>query len=163
MTRPMTEDAPYRELLARLLAWEDAHVGYDAVVADIPPNLRGKLAPGLPHSAWQLVEHLRITQHDILNFCRHPNYEELVWPRDYWPASPEPPSEAAWKESLTAFRRDREALQKLATETTIDLTARIPHGSGQTYARELVLVSDHTSYHVGQLVLLRRALGIWRK
>jgi uncharacterized damage-inducible protein DinB len=163
MTQPVTQDASYRELLARLLAWEDAHAGYDTAVAGIPAALRGKEAPGLPYSAWQLVEHLRITQHDILDFCRNPNYEERDWPKDYWPVSPAPPSEAAWNESLTAFRRDREALQKLAADPTIDLTARIPHGSGQTYARELVLVADHTSYHVGQLVLLRRVLGMWDK
>lgn len=162
MTRQMTEDAPYRELLARLLAWEDAHVGYDAAVADIPIALRGKPPTGLPYSAWQLVEHLRITQQDILNFCRNPSYEELEWPKDYWPASPAPASEAAWNDSLAAFRRDREALQQLAADPTIDLTARIPHGSGQTYARELALVADHSSYHVGQLVLVRRVMGIWK-
>ena len=162
MTRPDTEDAPYRELLARMLAWEDAHAGYEAAVANIPANLRGNQPTGLPYSAWQLVEHLRITQHDILDFCRNPGYKELEWPKDYWPASPAPPSEAAWNESISAFRRDREALQKLAADTTVDLTARIPHGSGQTYARELALVADHTSYNVGQLVLVRRLLGIWK-
>jgi uncharacterized damage-inducible protein DinB len=162
MTRPETEDVPYRELLARMLGWEDAHAGYEAAVASIPTNLRGNQPTGLPYSAWQLVEHLRITQHDILEFCRNPDYKELEWPKDYWPALPAPPSEAAWNESISTFRRDREALQKLAADTTIDLTARIPHGSGQTYARELVLVADHTSYHVGQLVLVRRLLGIWK-
>jgi hypothetical protein len=105
---------------------------------------------------------VRITQHDILDFCRNPRYKELEWPKDYWPASPAPPSEAAWNESISTFRRDREALQKLAADATVDLTARIPHGSGQTYARELALVADHTSYHVGQLVLVRRLLGIWK-
>jgi uncharacterized damage-inducible protein DinB len=158
----MTTDAPYRELLSRLLAWEDGHVGYDAVVADIPVAARGTQPHGLPYSAWQLIEHLRITQHDILEFCRNPNYEELEWPADYWPTNPAPPSEAAWNESINAFRQDREALKELAADTTLDLTARIPHGSGQTYARELLLVADHTSYHVGQLVLLRRVLGIWK-
>ena len=163
MTQPVAQDAAYRELLARLLAWEDAHAGYDAAIAGIPPALRGELAQGFPHTAWQLIEHLRITQHDILDFCRNRHYEEREWPKDYWPASPAPPSDRAWNESAAAFRRDREALQKLAADTTIDLTARIPHGSGQTYARELVLVADHTSYHVGQLVLVRRALGNWNK
>jgi uncharacterized damage-inducible protein DinB len=158
----MIADAPFRELLSRLLAWDDAHAGYDAAVADIPRALRGKQPPGLPYSAWELVEHLRITQHDILDFCRNPHYEEHEWPRDYWPSSSAPPSDAAWNESLAAFRQDRDALQKLAADTTVDLTARIPHGTGQTYARELVLVADHTSYHVGQLVLVRRVLGIWK-
>jgi len=153
-------DQSVRELLAKMLSWEDAHAGFDAAVEGIPEDFRGKRAGA--HSPWELVEHLRLAQHDILDFCRNPDYKELEWPKDYWPASPAPPSEAAWNESIDTFRRDREALQKLATDTTVDLTARIPHGSGQTYARELVLVADHTSYHVGQLVLVRRLLGIWK-
>ncbi len=161
-TKPVAADGPYRELLARLLAWEDGHTGYDAAVADFPPAHRAARPQGLPYSAWQLVEHLRITQHDILDFCRNPRYEEMDWPADYWPADAAPPSEAAWNDSISAYRRDRAALQQLAADTSVDLTARIPHGSGQTYARELVLVADHTAYHVGQLVLLRRLLGIWK-
>ena len=153
-------DQSVRELLAKMLSWEDAHAGFDAAVEGIPEDFRGKRAGA--HSPWELVEHLRLAQHDILDFCRNPDYKELEWPKDYWPASPAPPSEAAWNESIDTFRRDREALQKLAADTTVDLTARIPHGSGQTYARELVLVADHTSYHVGQLVLVRRLLGIWK-
>jgi uncharacterized damage-inducible protein DinB len=159
----MTGDAPFRELLARVLAWEDAHAGYESAVAEISPAARATQPAGLPYSAWQLVEHLRITQHDILDFCRNPNYKALDWPADYWPARPAPPSDKAWNESISAFRRDREALQQLAADESVDLTARIPHGSGQTYARELLLVADHTSYHVGQLILLRRVLGIWKK
>jgi hypothetical protein len=158
----MTGDAPFRELLARLLAWEDAHVGFDAAVADVPPGLRAKQPPGLPYSAWQLVEHLRRTQHDILEFCRNPKYEELDWPADYWPTSPVPPSESAWSDTVKAFRQDREALQQLAGDPNVELTARIPHGSGQTYLRELVLAADHAAYHIGQLVLVRRLLGIWK-
>jgi len=151
-----------RELLGRLLAWEDAHVSFDAAVAGIPAERRGATPDKLPHSPWQLVEHLRRAQHDILEFCVNAQYEELRWPDDYWPAVPEPPSDAAWDESIAAFRRDRAALQGLAADTSIDLAARIPHGSGQTYARELALAADHAAYHVGQLVLIRRALGIWQ-
>jgi uncharacterized damage-inducible protein DinB len=157
----MTSDAPFRDLLGRLLAWEDAHVGFDAAVADLPPALRATQPSGLPYSAWQLLEHLRRTQHDILEFCRNPHYEELNWPADYWPATPAPPTEAAWDASIEAFRRDRESLQQLAGDPHVDLTARIPHGSGQTYLRELVLVADHSAYHIGQLVLVRRLLGAW--
>jgi hypothetical protein len=157
----MKDDKPVRELLARMLAWEDAHVGFDSAVADIPAEVRGTQPEGLPYSAWQIVEHLRITQHDILDFCVNPNYEEMRWPEDYWPQSPEPPDKAAWDESLARFRKDRAALQKLAADESLDLNARIPHGSGQTYLRELVLVADHSAYHVGQLVLLRRLLGAW--
>jgi hypothetical protein len=158
----MDTDAIIRTQLASLLAWEDAHVGFDAAVDGIPSALRGRVPRGLPHSAWQLVEHLRLAQHDILDFCVNPTYHELAWPDDYWPspAAP-PPSDAEWAESIRRFKADRERLQALAIDPSVDLTARIPHGSGQTYLRELLLVADHTAYHVGQLVLVRRTLGIW--
>jgi uncharacterized damage-inducible protein DinB len=145
-----------------MLAWEDAHVGFEAAVAGVPSRLRGVRPPGAPHSLWQLVEHLRITQHDILDFCVNPDYEELNWPHDYWPRTDAPPSAAAWDGSVKQFLRDRGALQKLAADPRLDLTAPIPHGSGQTYFRELVLVADHTAYHVGQLVLVRHLLGVWK-
>jgi hypothetical protein len=157
----MTSDAPLRDLLARLLSWEDAHVGFDAAVADLAPDHRGRQADRLPYSAWQLVEHLRIAQHDILDFCRNAEYGKLNWPEDYWPASAAPPSEDAWDESLRQFRADRLAFQELAADTSIDLEARIPHGSGQTYLREILLAADHAAYHIGQLVLVRRLLGAW--
>jgi DinB family protein len=159
----MAVDTAVRELLSKALAWEDAHVGFDSAVASIAPDLRGKQPPGLPYSPWQLVEHLRRAQHDILDFCINPQYTELNWPDDYWPKSPAPPSGAAWDESLNAFRRDRQALQDLAADPTIDLTARIPHGGGQTYLREIVLAADHVAYHVGQLVAVRRLLGNWKE
>jgi hypothetical protein len=152
-------DTQLRQLLARLLDWEDAHIGFDAVVADIAVEHRGS-QPGV-HSLWQLLEHLRRTQLDILEFCRNPDYRELEWPADYWPPLPVPPSPTAWDESVEAFRRDRRALQQLAADASVDLGARIPHGSGQTYLRELLLVADHTAYHLGQLVLVRQLLGIW--
>ena len=157
----MAEDKALRELLARLLAWGDAHVTFDAAVDGIPVKLRGKRPAQVPHSIWQLVEHLRIAQHDILDFCVNPKYKEMTWPEDYWPTSAAPRSSSAWARSLRQFRRDRGALQALAADTSIDLGATIPHGSGQTYLRELVLVADHGAYHVGQIVLLRRLLGIW--
>jgi uncharacterized damage-inducible protein DinB len=158
----MKPEEALRALLARLLAWEDAHVPFDAAVAGIPPESRGVAAEGAPHTPWQLLEHLRICQWDILEFCRNPAYVELKF-QDYWPPTPAPPTEGAWDESVAAFRRDRDALKELASDRDVDLFAPIPHGSGQTYARELVLVADHNAYHVGQLVLLRRLLGAWRK
>jgi uncharacterized damage-inducible protein DinB len=115
----------------------------------------------MPHSPWQLLEPLRLTQHDILDFCRNPAYSERAWPKDYWPSSAAPPTAAAWDESITAFRREREELKQLAQDPALDLFARIPHGTGQTYLRELLLVADHNAYHIGQLVLVRRSLGIW--
>jgi uncharacterized damage-inducible protein DinB len=157
----MADDTAVRELLARLLAWGDAHVTFDAAVEEIPVKLRGKRPARLPHSIWQLVEHLRIAQYDILDFCINPHYKEMKWPDDYWPASAAPRSPSAWTKSLRQFRRDRRALQALAADTSIDLEAKIPHGSGQTYMRELLLAADHGAYHVGQIVLIRRLLGVW--
>ena len=154
-------DDPLRDHVKKLLAWEDAHVGFDAAVEGIAPERRAASPTGIPFSPWQLLEHLRLTQHDILDFCRNPNYKEREWPKDYWPPSPAPPTPSAWEESVAAFRRDRDALEKLAADSSVDLFARIPHGSGQTYLRELLLVADHSAYHVGQVILVRRGLGIW--
>ena len=159
----MTSDTALREQLRTLLDWKDAHVSFDQAVAGIPTALRGRTPRGMPYSAWQLVEHLRIAQHDILDFCRNPDYKEMKWPDDYWPAAATPPSDAAWSRSIRQFRADREALQDLAADPQVDLNARIPHGSGQTYLRELLLVADHNAYHIGQLVVVRRLLGIWKQ
>jgi uncharacterized damage-inducible protein DinB len=152
---------PLRQQIADLLAWEEAHVGFDRAVKGIAPRYRGVVPDGLTHSPWQLLEHLRIAQADILEFCRSSRYKTKKWPDDYWAPSAKPPSAAAWTRSIAAFRRDRAALQRLARNPRIDLFARIPHGTGQTCLRELLLIADHTAYHVGQLVLVRRALGDW--
>jgi uncharacterized damage-inducible protein DinB len=158
---PLTSALSIRTLLARLLDWEDAHVSLDKAVADIPVELRGTRPSTAPYSCWELLEHIRIAQHDILDFCVNPDYEEMAWPADYWPSSSEPPSAHAWTESIDHCKRDRRALQALANDPAIDLDAKIPHGSGQTYLRELLLVADHNTYHVGQIVLVRKMLGAW--
>jgi hypothetical protein len=149
-----------RDQLAKALDWHEAHTDFDRAVNGIPPELRGVAPDGLPYSAWQLLEHLRIAQHDILDFTLNPSYEEKKWPDAYWPAAA-PPTPTAWDESVAAYRRDLEAMQVLVRDPTIDLLARIPHGSGQTYLREILLVLDHAAYHLGQLVLVRRLLGNW--
>jgi hypothetical protein len=156
----MSNDA-LRTHLVRLLEWHDAHADFDAAVAGLGVELRGVRPPGLPYSAWELLEHLRITQLDILEFCRNPAYAEPKWPEEYWPTTGEPPTAEAWERSVAAFREDRDALAALARDEGVDLFARIPHGSGQTYLRELLLVADHNSYHVGEIVALRRLLGAW--
>ena len=155
----MKEERALREQLQRVLGWEDAHVAFDAAVEGIPAELRGRRPDGLAWSAWELVEHMRRTQFDILDFCRNPGYEERDWPAEYWPAPNSQPTGAEWDECLAAYRADRAALQQVAADA--DLFATIPHGSGQTYLRELLLVADHTSYHVGQLIAVRRLLGLW--
>ena len=155
-------DAALREQLAHFLDWKEAHADFDAAVNGFPSAMRGTVPPGLAHSAWQILEHLRIAQHDILDFSINPGYEVKKWPDDYWPGSPEPPDEAAWDRSVAAFRRDRAAMKRLAANPKITLTKRIPHGDGQTYLREILLVLDHNAYHVAELVLLRRLLGTWK-
>lgn len=157
----MANETARRKQLAKLLSWEEAHVSFDAAVADLSADLRGMRPAGLPYSPWQLVEHLRITQHDILDFCQNPGYRELTWPDDYWPPASAPGSLTAWDDSVAQFQRDRAQLQHLANDTGIDLEARIPHGSGQTYLRELLLAADHAAYHIGELIVVRRLLGAW--
>lgn len=156
----MADDA-LRTHLVRALTWQDAHAGFEMVVKDLAPSLRGVRPAGLPYSPWEILEHLRITQFDILDFCRNPAYAERPWPDDYWPGEPEPPTETAWDESIDGYARDRKALIALAEDANLDLFGEIPHGSGQSYLRELLLVADHNAYHVGELIVVRRLLGAW--
>jgi uncharacterized damage-inducible protein DinB len=154
-------DTALRDHVAALLRWEDAHAGIEQIVDGVPPDKWAAAASGLPYTLWQLLEHVRLTQYDILDFCRNPGYTERRWPEDYWPGKSDEPTADAVAGSMAAFRQDREALTALALDRNTDLFARIPHGTGQTYLRELLLVADHTSYHLGQMVAVRRALGIW--
>jgi hypothetical protein len=150
-----------RKQLAATLDWSDAHVSFDDAVKGLPAAARGTTPKGLPYSAWQLVEHMRLAQADILEFCVSRRYKEKRWPRDYWPASPAPPNARAWTASLAQFRKDRRTLSRLATNPRIDLLAKVPAGTGQTYLREILLAADHAAYHVGELVAVRRLLGHW--
>lgn len=157
----MSSDSALREQLAHMLDWHDAHADFESVVEDFPARLRGRVPRGLPYSPWQLLEHLRRTQADILEFCESADYTEKEWPSDYWPSEPAPPDDGAWDESVAAYLRDRLALQRLAGDPTVDLLSRVPAGDRQTYLREFLLVADHNAYHIGQLVMLRRLLGAW--
>jgi len=156
-------DKALREQLIRVLDWKEAHVGFDDAVGDLASDKRGTRAPGFDHSVWELVEHMRIAQEDILDFCVNPKYvHTMKWPDDYWPRHPAPPNAAAWDDALASFKREREKLKQLARETK-DLHAVVPTGKdGQTYLRALLLVTDHNAYHVGQIVAVRRAIGAWR-
>lgn len=155
-------DNALRDHLVRLLDWEEAHVGFDHAVNGIPDAVRGAQAAGFEHSPWQLLEHMRLAQEDILDFCINANYEHtMTWPDDYWPNAA-PPNDAAWLASVASFTRTREQLKSLARDVA-DLTATVPTGkANQTYLRAILLVADHTAYHVGQLVAVRRALGVWK-
>jgi hypothetical protein len=157
----MSLDTVLRQQLVKVLAWGDAHATHEKAVSNVAPEYRGRVPQGLPYSPWMVVDHLTRTQFDILDFCRNPSYTPPRWPDEYWPSGAEPPSATAWDESISQFRTDRVALQQLAADPAIDLTARIPWGSGQTYLREIVLAADHAAYHVGELIVIRRLLGIW--
>jgi len=158
----MTHDQSLREHLLYLLSGGGAHLNFDAAVADLPAALRGVRPDGLPHSPWELLEHLRIAQRDILEFSRNAKHVSPEWPSGYWPASAAPPDDAAWDKSVAAFRRDLAAMRKLVKDPKTNLYARIPHGDGQTILREALLTADHNAYHLGQLVLVRRLLGAWK-
>jgi hypothetical protein len=154
-------DPAARDQIARILDWDDAHAGFDRAVAGLPEAARGRVPAGLPYSPWQLLEHLRIAQRDILDFCISSGYVERSWPDDYWPRDPAPPSAEAWDASIRSFRQDRAALQALAHDPAVDLGARVPNGTGQTNLRELLLAADHAAYHLGELIVVRRLLGVW--
>lgn len=157
----MTQPDILRQHLTRLLDWRDAHANFDNAVADLPPEHRGVAPPGLPYSPWQLVEHIRLAQADILAFCVRSDYQEGTWPDDYWPATPAPPDERAWAASIAGYHQDLAQLQALIKNERCDPFAKVPAGTGQTFLREFLLVADHTAYHVGQLVAVRRLLGDW--
>ena len=156
-----TQHDPIRNHVADLLAWKNAHVTFDEAFESIPPDLYGVQPDDLPYSLWQLLEHIRLAQHDVLEFCRNTDYVTPDWPDDYWPDGTAPPSPRDWAEALVSYRTDREALIQIAKNADIDLASPIPHGDGQTYLRELLLVADHTAYHVGEVIVVRRLLGIW--
>lgn len=158
----MINSRAVRVQLVQLQGWNDAHATFDRAVADMPARKRGMIPKGLQYSAWQLVEHIRLAQADILEFCISSDYQGKTWPGDYWPTSPKPPSPRAWTSSLSGYRRDRKRLERLIMNPRCELLARVPAGTDQTYLRECLLIADHTAYHVGQLVILRRLLGCWR-
>ena len=144
--------------LLNLLDFKGAHLSFDEAVRGLPPALRGKKVRGA-HTIWQLLEHMRIAQWDILEFSRDAKHVSPKWPEGHWPESPTPPSDAAWKKSVAAFRRDLEEMKKLVSQADEEqLYTRIPHGDGQTLLREVLLVADHNSYHLGQLVMVRKIL-----
>ena len=162
MTRSKTlKNKDLREHVLYVLRGGGAHLDFDDAVDQFPAKLRGIKPPSTPHTAWQLVEHMRIAQWDILEFSRNPKHVSPDFPSGYWPVSEAPPSERAWNATLRAFPRYREAMAKLVANPKTDLFAPIPHGQGQTVLREALLVADHNAYHLGQLVTVRRLLGAW--
>lgn len=156
------------ELLKQLVALLDggqAHATFDDAIKDFPAEFYGKVPSGLPYSAWQLLEHMRITQRDILNFSAPPTggYHPIQWPDAYWPKSPEPPTAQSWDRTVSILRKDREQFEALIKRPGADLFKPFLWGDGQNLLREALLIADHTAYHLGELIVLRRLLGIWSK
>jgi hypothetical protein len=156
-------ETPLREQLAGFLGWGDAHLDWPQALKGFPVRLRGVRPRGTPHSAWELLEHVRIAQWDILEFSRNPKHVSPDFPAGYWPKTTAPPNSRAWGKSVRAFLHDRKEMQALVANPRVHLFARIPHGSGQTVLREVLLVADHNAHHLGQFILLRRLLGAWPK
>lgn len=157
-----SNDASLRKHLIELLGSRGAHADFDEAVDGLPEGMRGAKVKDVPFTPWRLLEHLRLAQWDILEFSRNPKHKSPKWPEGYWPESDAPPNPAAWDVSVAAFRRDLGEMEKLVRDPANNLFAPIPHGEGQTLLREALLVADHNSYHVGQLILLRRLLGVWK-
>ena len=152
-----------REHVLYLLKGEGAHATFAQAVKDFPAKLRGQKIDNFPHTAWMLLEHLRLAQLDILEFGRNQKHVSPAWPQGYWPKGEAPPSDAAWNESIASFRKDLKEMEGLVRDPQTDLYAKIPWGDGQTILREALLVADHNAYHIGQLVMLRRLLGAWKE
>ncbi len=155
-----SSDRALRDHLVKLLEGGHAHATFDAAVKGLPAALRARAPKGLPYSPWQILEHLRIAQWDILEFSRDRDHQSPAWPEGYWPGETRP-SEAAWRKSVGQFRADLQAMQALVADPKTDLFARIPWGDGQTILREALLVADHNAYHLGELIVVRRLLGAW--
>lgn len=151
-----------KAIVAWSLEWEQAHVSFANAVAKLKPRLRTKRPKGFEHSVWDQVEHIRLATHDLLDFCRNPRYRhELTWPDDYWPKRDARPTGRQWNASVRQVLRDTRALARFTTKFRGDLARRIPHGTGQTYLRTVLVAMDHTAYHVGQIVAVRKAMGAW--
>ena len=158
----MNADDILREQVLERLRMQGAHADFKQAIDGLPAKMRGERAPASPFTPWRLLEHMRITQWDILEFCRNPKHVSPDWPAGYWPAGDAPPNPGAWNHSVADFERNLGDMQALVADRSTDLFARIPHGTGQTILREALLVADHTSNHLGQMILLRRLLGAWK-
>jgi hypothetical protein len=157
----MDADKTVRDELLHLLRGGNAHMSFDEAVADFPMDRINERPPNVPYSPWHLLEHMRLAQWDILDFVRNPKYQEMKWPDDYWPAPDATADDAAWNATLAAFHADLAAVEQIASDPQTDLAARIPHGTGQTILREILLVADHNAHHLGEFAILRQVMGTW--
>ena len=160
-TNPELEET-LKQVIA-LLKGGQAHADFETAIKDFPANLRGTVPAGLPYSAWQILEHMRITQHDILNFSAPPTggYQHIEWPAAYWPKSIEPPTAHAWDQTIATIRSEQEKFEALLTRADADIFKPFRWGDGQNLLREALLIADHNAYHLGELIVIRRLLGAW--
>jgi hypothetical protein len=158
--REASPEKVLRDQLLYLLKGGGAHISFDDALNNWPVRLAGAKVANFPHSAWMLLEHMRLAQWDILEFSRNSKHASPPWPDGYWPASEAPPDDAAWSASMAAFKKDLRTMERLVTDPRVDLYARIPWGDGQTILREALLLADHNAYHLGQLVMLRKSIGM---
>jgi hypothetical protein len=155
-------DKALRVQIKALLQGGNAHMSFDDAVANFPMEYINTNPPNVPYTPWQLLEHLRITQWDILEFIRNPKHVSPDWPKGYWPAQDAQADPVAWTKTIAAFCDDLESLVQLANDTSVDLYTPLPHGSGQNVLREFLLVADHNAYHLGEFAILRQVMGTWR-
>ena len=158
----MKKEKSLRKHLVKLLEGGEAHVTFDDAIKGLPPAMRGKRPAGADHSPWELLEHMRIAQWDILEFSRSAKHVSPKWPDEYWPKTQTPADDKAWAKSVRGFKTNLKAMCTLVAAKSTDLYDPIPHGDGQTMLREALLVADHNAYHIAQLVLVRRLLGAWK-
>jgi hypothetical protein len=152
-----------RKQLISLLTDSNAHQSFDDAVKDLPAELRGVKPDNLPYSIWQLVDHIRIVQWDILEFSRDPSHQSPPWPAGYWSKEIAPPDEGAWQQALDQIRQDRDAFIALLNDPKQDLYGPFAHGNGQNLLREAILIGDHNAYHIGEIIIVRRLLNAWKK
>jgi hypothetical protein len=157
----MNSDKVAREQLLALLRGGNSHMGFDAAVADFPEESINRKPPNVPYTPWHLIEHMRITQWDILEFIRNPDHVSPDWPEGYWPARDKQADKARWEKSIRDFHADLKALQDLVADPNTDLFAPIPHATDYNILREILVVSDHTAYHTGEFAILRQVMGTW--
>jgi hypothetical protein len=158
----MDHDKQLRQQLSKVLDWQEAHADLSAAVSNFPAELQGKVPEGFPYSAWQLLEHIRLALWDIVEFSRNARHKSPEWPEGYWPKTAAPPNTAAWEHSVKETQQHLDEMRELISDSQRDLFEPIPHGSGQTLLRQALLIADHNAYHLGQLVLVRKALGAWK-
>jgi len=157
----MEDQSRVRELLLEQLTGRNAHVNFETAVEGLSLENTGNKPDGFSHTIWELVEHIRIAQHDIVSFSKDPHYQSPEWPDGYWPESNKPANEEQWKESLQAIKKDQREMESLVKDKNNDLLKPLAHGDGQTLFREAMLIVDHNAYHIGQIVQMRKAMGNW--